>query len=110
MHRPTWLIGLVAVLVLSGCAKAPAPAADPGVAQEEEITLQNVPAAEPAPVAEDAAQQAGLLAGHIDPRPECAQFRQPLEAASKAAPGSPEAKVDMTGIMQQAQAANCTRK
>ena len=113
MSRPTWLIGLVAVVVLAGCAKTPAPAAttaDPAGAQEEEITNTNVPVAEPAPVPEDPAQQAGILAAHIAPRPECAQFLQPLEAASKAAPGSPEAQIDMTGIMQQAQSANCTQK
>lgn len=110
MNRPTWLLGLAAVALLAGCAKAPAPAADPAVAQEEEITNKNVP--EPVTVAppEDAAKQAGILAQHIDPRPECAQYLQPLEAASKAAPGAPEARIDMTAIMAQAQAANCTRK
>jgi len=113
MSRPTWLIGLVAVVVLAGCAKSPEPAAtpaDPVGAQEEEITNSNVPVAEPAPTPADPAQQAGILAAHIAPRPECAQFLQPLKAASKAAPGSPEAQIDMTSIMQQAQAANCTRK
>ena len=113
MSGPTWLISLVAVVVLAGCAKSPAPAAtaaDPAVAQEEEITNTNVPVAAPAPTPEDPAQQAAILAAHIAPRPECAQFLQPLEAASKAAAGSPEAQIDMTGIMQQAQAAHCTRK
>lgn len=115
MSRQLRLIGLaVVVATVAACAKAPAPAADPAVdpaiAQEEEITSQNLP--EPAVVtpSEDAAAQAGILAALIDTRAECAQFRAPLEAASKAAPGSPEAKVDMTGIMRQAQAANCARR
>ena len=114
MNRQLRLIGLAAVFGLAACAKAPAPAADPNVdpatAQEEEFTNQNVPEpVVPAP-AEDAASQAGILAQLIDTRPECAQFRTALEAASKAAPGSPEAKIDMTEIMRQAQVANCARQ
>jgi hypothetical protein len=114
MNRQFRLIGLAAVFGLAACAKAPAPAADPAVdpatAQEEEFTNKNVP--EPVTLApsEDAATQAGILAQLIDTRPECAQFRAPLEAASKAALGSPEAKIDMTEIMRQAQLANCARK
>lgn len=114
MNRQLRLIGLVVVVAtLAACAKAPPPVADPAVdpatAQEEEFTNANVP--EPAVVtqSEDAATQAGILAALIDTRADCAQFRAPLEAASKAAPGSPEATVDMTGIMRQAQAANCAR-
>lgn len=114
MNRQLRLIGLAMVLGLAACAKSPAPAGDPNVnpatAQEEEFTSKNVP--EPAAPAqpEDAAKQAGILAQLIDTRPECAQFRAPLEAASKAAPGAPEAKIDMTDIMRQAQAANCARR
>jgi hypothetical protein len=113
MNRQLRLIGLAALLGLAACAKAPAPAEEqnvnPSAAQEEELTNKNLPEpAVPAP-AEDAATQAGILAQLIDTRPECAQFRAPLEAASKAAPGSPEAKIDMTEIMRQAQAANCAR-
>lgn len=106
MNHRTWLLGLVAAALVAGCAKAPAPAA----AQEEETTNANVP--EPVAVSppEDSAKQAGILAQHIDPRPECAQYLQPLEAASKAAPGTPAASIDMTAIMAQAQSANCTRK
>lgn len=114
MNRQLRLIGLAAVFWLAACAKTPAPAGDPNVdpatAQEEEFTNKNVP--EPVVLAppEDAAKQAGILAQLIDTRPECAQFRAPLEAASKAAPGAPEAKVDMTEIMRQAQAAKCARR
>jgi len=113
MNRQLRLIGLTLVVVLAACPKAPAPAGAPHLTpappQEEEFTNSNVPEpVAPAP-AEDAAKQAGILAQLIDTRPECAQFRAPLEAASKAAPGAPEAKIDMTDIMRQAQAAHCAR-
>jgi hypothetical protein len=112
MNRQLRLIGLVMVCGLAACAKAPTPAGDPNVnpatAQEEEFTNKNV--AEPTVVkpSPDAAKQAGVLAAQIDSRAECAPFLEPLVAASRAAPDSPEARVDMTEIMRKAQAAGCT--
>lgn len=115
MNRRLHLIGLALVCGLAaGCAKTPAPAGDPNVnaatAQDEDISGRNVP--EPAvPTAPaDPAKQAGILAALIDTRPECAEFRGPLEAASKAAPGTPAAQIDMTDIMRRAQAAHCARQ
>ena len=115
MNRRLRWIGLAMVAGLAaGCAKAPAPAGDPNVnpatAQEEDITNKNVPEPVALPPPADPAQQAGILAALIDSRPECAEFRAPLEAASKAAPGAPEAGIDMTDIMRRAQAAGCQRK
>jgi hypothetical protein len=112
MNLHSRLIGLtMTAVVLAACAKAPAPGADPAVdpatAQEEEVTNQNLPEPTVVTPSEDAATQAGILAAMIDTRPECAQFRAPLEEASKATPGSPAANIDMTEIMRQAQAAAC---
>ena len=115
MNRRLRLIGLALVVGLAaGCSKTPAPAGDPNVnpatAQEEDFTSKNVPEPVAPPAPADPAQQAGILAALIDTRPECAEFRGPLEAASTAAPGSPAAQIDMTDIMRRAQAANCARQ
>jgi hypothetical protein len=115
MSSPLRLLGLALLLGLAAaCGKAPAPAGDPDVnpatAQEEEFTSQNVPETVVPPPPADPAQQAGILAALIDTRPECAEFRGPLEAASTAAPGSTAAQIDMTDIMRRAQAANCARQ
>lgn len=114
MHRYLRLLGLVAFFAsLAACGKGPAPtaapAASPAAAEEEDFTNKNLPEPKVVTPGEDAAKQAGILAALIDTRPECAQFREPLEAASRAAPGTPAAQVDMTGIMREAQAAHCAR-
>lgn len=64
----------------------------------------------PAPVdpAADAVQDAAKLAEYIDPRPECAQFKDRLVAAGAGSPAGDTMAQDFATVMADAKAAGCT--
>jgi hypothetical protein len=103
------LSGIAALALLAGCSKPAAPG--PAAATDEDRVER---AAAPAPVAPPAkpqkspAEQAATLLKFIDDRPECQQFRAPLEQAS-AAPAGATVELNMGEIMDQAYKAGCQR-
>jgi hypothetical protein len=102
------LSGIAALALLSGCSKpaAPEPAAtrtEDGDIRTPKETIQAPPKPQKSP-----AEQAATLLNFIDTRPECQQFRAPLEQAS-AAPAGQAVELNMGEIMDQAYKAGCQR-
>jgi hypothetical protein len=103
------LTGIATLALLAGCSKpaAPPPAATTsedstaGAAPREQITL-------PAKPQKSAAEQAATLLQFIDSRPECQQFRAPLEQVRAAPQGAPM-ELNMAEIMDQAYKAGCQK-
>ena len=97
-------MALMAVsLALAGCSKPPVEAT-PESATQEPATPE--PAAQE-PVAEkvEPATQAAVLAGYIDERPECAAYREQLEAADTTATSA-----ELVAVLETAHKAGCSKK
>jgi hypothetical protein len=103
------LSGVAALALLTGCSK---PAAPPPAATTSEVGTDRAgpqtPTAVPAKPQKSVAEQAATLLQFIDNRPECQQFRAPLEQAS-AAPSGTTVDLNMGEIMDQAYKAGCQK-
>lgn len=103
------LSGITALTLLTGCSK---PAAPPSAAATSEDRIDSAaptePVALPAKPQKTPAEQAASLLKFIEDRPECQQFRAPLEQAS-AAPAGATVELNMGEIMDQAYKAGCQR-
>jgi len=103
------LSGVAALALLTGCSK---PAAPPPAATTSEVGTDRAappaPATPPAKPQKSSAEQAATLLQFIDSRPECQQFRAPLEQAS-AAPAGATVELNMGEIMDQAFKAGCQK-
>jgi hypothetical protein len=103
------LSGIAALALLAGCSKPAVPG--PAAATDDDRVERAAP---PAPVAlppepqKSSAEQAATLLQFIDARPECQQFRAPLEQAS-AAPAGQAVELNMAEIMDQAYKAGCQK-
>lgn len=100
---PSVLLVGIAAFALLGCAKEPAPApAEPAAAvADDEVAEQ---AAAPAPV-ENKVEKAAKLAGYIQDKPECQQFKTALEQAQ-----TPEgAGANLEQVMSDAYKAGCSK-
>jgi hypothetical protein len=104
------LSGIAALALLAGCSKraAPEPAAATDEDRVERAAAPQAPVAPPAKPQKSPAEQAATLLKFIDDRPECQQFRAPLEQAS-AAPAGATVELNMGEIMDQAYKAGCQR-
>jgi hypothetical protein len=104
------LLGGIAVLVLlGGCSKPAAPGTAASTEDESLSRSEPQAAAElPAPPQKSQAEQAATLLQFIETRPECQQFRAPLEQAS-AAPAGQSVELNMGEIMDQAYKAGCQK-
>jgi TolA-binding protein len=103
------LSGIAALVLLTGCSKPAAP--EPAAATSEDSTDRPAPQAPVAPPAKPQkshAEQAATLLQYIDARPECQQFRAPLEQAS-ATPTGATVELNMGEIMDQAYKAGCQK-
>jgi hypothetical protein len=103
------LNGIAALALLAGCSKpaVPEPAAATGEDRMERAAPE-APVALPAEPQKSAAEQAATLLNFIEDRPECQQYRAPLEQAS-AAPAGATVELNMGEIMDQAYKAGCQR-
>ncbi len=101
------LSGIAALSILTGCSKpaAPPPAATTSESSKS-VTAPERSVAAPAKPQKSSAEQAATLLKFIDTRPECQQFRAPLEQAS-ASPQAATAELNMAEIMDQAYKAGC---
>lgn len=103
------LSGITALTLLTGCSK---PAAPPSAAATNEDSMERAapqaPVTPPAQPQKTPAEQAATLLQFIEDRPECQQFRAPLEQAS-AAPAGATVQLNMGEIMDQAYKAGCQR-
>ncbi len=103
------LSGIAALALLAGCSKPAVP--EPAAATNEdrmERAAPQAPVAPPAKPQKTPAEQAATLLQFIEDRPECQQFRAPLEQAS-AAPAGATVELNMGEIMDQAYKAGCQR-
>jgi hypothetical protein len=103
------LSGIAVLALLAGCSKPAAP--EPAAATSEDSVERAAPQAPvelPAKPQKTPAEQAATLLNFIDTRPECQQFRAPLEQAS-AAPAGTTVELNMGEIMDQAYKAGCQR-
>jgi hypothetical protein len=103
------LCGIAALALLTSCSKPAGP--PPAAATSEDSTdrpAPQAPVAVPAKPQKSQAEQAATLLNFIDARPECQQFRAPLEQAS-AAPAGATVELNMGEIMDQAYKAGCQR-
>lgn len=99
------LVG-VAALVLFGCSRQPAPAAPAAAPASQDFPDEDMSkrAHTPKPV-ETKAQQASKLAGYIQDKPECQQYRTALEQAE----GPDGANANLEQIMADAYKAGCSK-
>jgi len=102
------LSGIAALALLAGCSKPAAPT--PAATTTEDIAGRAAPQepALPAKPQKSRAEQAATLLKFIDTRPECQQFRAPLEQAS-AAPAGETVELNMGELMDQAYKAGCQK-
>jgi hypothetical protein len=103
------LSGIAALVLLTGCSKPAAP--EPAAATSEvrlDRAAPQAPVAPPAKPQKSHAEQAATLLQYIDARPECQQFRAPLEQAS-ATPAGATVELNMGEIMDQAYKAGCQK-
>ncbi len=102
------LSGIAALALLAGCSKPAVP--EPAAATNEDSMERAAPQepALPAKPQKTPAEQAATLLQFIDDRPECQQFRAPLEQAS-AAPAGTTVELNMGEIMDQAYKAGCQK-
>jgi len=102
------LNGIAALALLAGCSKPAAPAPEATTSTDSAAPATPAPVALPAKPQKSYAEQAATLLQFIDTRPECQQFRAPLEQASAASAGA-TVELNMGEIMDQAYKAGCQK-
>ena len=104
------LSGIAALALLTGCSKPAAPAPEATTSGDTAVERAPVtpPPMVPAKPQQSNAEQAATLLQFIDNRPECQQFRAPLEQAG-ASPAGQTPELNMGEIMDQAFKAGCQK-
>jgi hypothetical protein len=105
--RASFLAVMAASLALAGCAKPAVEVTPLQAAPEQAAPEQAAPeqaAQNPVPQEIELAQQAATIAGYIDERPECAAYREQLEAANTAATSA-----ELVAVLEKAHKAGCSR-
>ena len=101
--KTSLMVLVAASLALASCSKAPVEAA-PEQTTPEQAALEQT-AQEPVAEKIEPAKQAATIAGYIDDRPECATYREQLEAANTTATSA-----DLVAVLETAHKAGCSKK
>ena len=107
--KASFMALMAASLALAGCSKPAVEATSEPAAQESTAPAAQAPTAPagPEPVTETAvpATRAASIAVFIDERPECAEYREQLDAA-----GTTATSAELVAVLEKAHKAGCSKK